>query len=448
MIKGRMEKAPDKKTDPRRAVFGIVSSVLDKGVPLDEALETAFANNPGLELRDRALVKNLVTTLFRNLGIIDRAIVGWLKKPLPAKAAWVKHWLRIGAVQILFLNIPDHAAVNTTVEEIARTRKPGAKAYRGLANALLRNFTREKDGILKDLAAHPDHNLPRRLKRRWEGFYGPETVRQIAAVLGQQPPLDITLKNPGDQAALAKALMGEEIFDGVLRLYPSGPVENLPGFKEGAWWVQDIAASLPARLVGDVRGKRVLDLCAAPGGKTLYLASRGADATALDISKTRLQRLKENLERTSLEARIVYADVLEFQDRKGFDAILLDAPCSATGTLRRHPDVAYLRKEKDILRLAGLQQNMLSRALTLLKRGGVLVYCVCSLEAEEGREGIEAFLKANTSAKRQPISAGELENHKEWLTPEGDLRTLPCHLADKGGMDGFFAARLVKSGDV
>jgi len=440
MLKERMAKI----SNPRLVTFGIVEVVLDKKQPLDEALEVAFSNNPDMEVRDKALVKNLVTTLFRHLGAIDSAMGKMLKNPLPARASWVRHWMRIGAAQILFLNVPDHAAVSTTVNEIAGAKRSGAKVFKNLANAILRNFVRGREEILEDIKKNPEKNLPPWLRIHWEKSFGAETLKQIATAVSDQPPLDVVLKNPKDAAALAGPLEAEEIYKGVLRLQPKGLINALPGFKDGKWWAQDLAASLPARLFGDMEGKNVLDLCAAPGGKTLYLASRGAKVIAVDKSRPRLERLKENLARTGLEATIVCSDVFAFKAEKGFGAILLDAPCSATGTLRRHPDVAFQRNLKAVARLAELQAKMLDYSFSLLRPGGVLVYCVCSLEASEGEDIIKAFLKANPAAKRQPISASELEGHKEWITPEGDLRTLPCHLAGKGGMDGFYAARLVK----
>lgn len=435
----------EKTLNPRKITFGVVEAVLDKKVPLDEALETAFSKNPDLEVRDRALVKHLTTTLFRHLGAIDSAMGKWLKKPLPTRAVWVRHWMRIGAAQILFLNVPDHAAVNTTVAEISGAKRSGASVFKNLANAILRNFVRNQKDILNDLEKNPEKNLPPWLRIHWEKSLGLEKLKKIAAAQVIQPPLDVVLKNPKDAGALLHPLDAKEVFKGVLRLRPRGLIENLPGFKEGKWWAQDLAASLPARLFGDVKGKAVLDLCAAPGGKTLYLASRGAYVIAVDKSRPRLERLKENLARTGLEATIVCSDVFNFTAEKGFDHILLDAPCSATGTLRRHPDVAFQRNLKTIARLASLQTKMLDHSFSLLKTGGILVYCVCSLEATEGEDIIETFLKANKSAKRQPITPGELEDHKEWVTPDGDLRTLPSDMSDDGGMDGFFAARLVKT---
>jgi len=430
-----------KKSDPRQAVFRILEGVLEKNLPLDDCLEKEFTKAAGWSAQDRAFAKNLATTLFRTLALVDKEISGFLKRPLPPKALWVRHWLRIGAVQILFFEVPDHAAVNTTVEAVSRAKKPGAKVYKGLVNGILRNIIRTKDAALKRFQEAPEAILPRWLRQRWEEFYGVPTVRAISQVLASQPPLDLTLKDP----AQTFGLEGTEIFEGVIRLSPKGLITDLPGFKEGGWWAQDIAAGLPPRLLGDVKGKAVLDLCAAPGGKTLFLAASGAKVTAVDASAERLKRLAENLQRTGLAAKVICADVLAFRPGEKFDCILLDAPCSATGTLRRHPDVPYHRGKTEIERLAGLQVRLLSHAAGLLKPGGVLVYCVCSLEKEEGEDVITRFLSNNPTLKRDPLKARELAGHSEWITKDGDLRTLPSHLAERGGMDGFFAARLIKA---
>lgn len=432
------------KSDTRHLVYQVVCAVAEKNFPLDQALEDCFSTAVDLDPRDRAFIKNLATTIFRHLAFIDKHISSFLKRPMQARALWVRHWLRIGAAQILFMDVPDHAAVNTSVDAVGNSKRSGAKVFRGLTNGVLRNVIRGKERILADLQKNPDGILPRWIKGRWTDFYGEKTVSKICRVLATQPPLDISLKDPGKAESLAKDLAAEEIYPGTLRFRPKGPITTLPGFRDGDWWAQDLAASLPPRMLGDVKGKRVLDLCAAPGGKTLFLAARGAIVTAVDISKTRMERVKENLNRTGLNARIINQDVRKFRTSELFDFILLDPPCSATGTLRRHPDVPYHRGKADIERLAGLQLQMLDHAMTQLKPGGVLVYCVCSLEKEEGEDLIEAFLKITSGVKRVAIKPSELEGHKDWITKAGDLRTLPCHLGDKGGMDGFFAARLTK----
>ncbi len=268
--------------------------------------------------------------------------------------------------------------------------------------------------------------------------------------IGHEPSLDITVKS--DAAQWATRLHGETLPTGTVRTLLQGSVTMLPGFAEGQWWVQDAAAALPARLFGDVAGKTIADLCAAPGGKTAQLAQAGAHVTAVDRSVGRMARLRDNLARLALEAETVVADAAEWQggnDGGGFDGILIDAPCTSTGTIRRHPDVAWLRQEADIAALTALQKRLLQKAVTLLKPGGTLVYCTCSLEPEEGEQAIAALLGAESAMRRAPIEASEVAGLAEILTAEGDLRTLPCHLPHQdprlGGLDGFYAARLVKS---
>jgi 16S rRNA (cytosine967-C5)-methyltransferase len=254
-----------------------------------------------------------------------------------------------------------------------------------------------------------------------------------------------------DAAQWASRLHGETLPTGTVRTLLQGSVTMLPGFTEGQWWVQDAAAALPARLFGDVGGRTIVDLCAAPGGKTAQLAQAGARVTAVDRSPARMARLRDNLARLSLQADDVVTDGAEWpgQDNGGFDGVLVDAPCTSTGTIRRHPDVAWLRQEADIAALTALQKRLLQRAVALLKPGGTLVYCTCSLEPEEGEQAIASLLAAESGMRRVPVEADEVAGLSEIVTADGDLRTLPCHLphADPrlGGLDGFYAARLVKS---
>ena len=264
-----------------------------------------------------------------------------------------------------------------------------------------------------------------------------------------EPPLDFTVKRPAESAQWAEALHARRLPGGTLRRAAHDPerpqrLDEAPGFAEGAWWVQDFAASLPVKLLGDVSGKRVLDLCAAPGGKTMQLAASGATVTALDRSQDRLQRVKQNLDRLGLIAECEAADAALWDAASDFDIVLLDAPCSSTGTLRRHPDVAWLKDPRDVQKLAAAQDRLIEAALRLTRPGGTLLYCVCSLQSEEGPERIAATLARHEALKRAPLTEAEVFGLPELLTPEGDLRTLPCHLADQGGMDGFYAARLVK----
>ena len=275
------------------------------------------------------------------------------------------------------------------------------------------------------------------------------TAREMATAIGHEPSLDITVKSDAPQ--WATRLHGETLPTGTVRTLLQGSVTMLPGFTEGQWWVQDAAAALPARLFGDVSGKTIVDLCAAPGGKTAQLAQAGARVTAVDRSPARMARLRDNLARLSLQADDVVTDAAEWPggDNGGYDGVLVDAPCTSTGTIRRHPDVAWLRQEGDIAALSALQKRLLQKAVALLKPGGTLVYCTCSLEPEEGEQAIAALLATEPGVRRAPVEASEVAGLGEIVTADGDLRTLPCHLPHDdprlGGLDGFYAARLVKS---
>jgi 16S rRNA (cytosine967-C5)-methyltransferase len=351
--------------------------------------------------------------------------------------------LLIGAAQILWLEVPDHAAVDLSVRLAQADRR--AARYAGLINAVLRRVAQSRTTTLP---ARATRDTPEWLVKRWTKRYGAETARLIAEANGHEPALDLTVKN--DARAWAEHVHGRVLPTGTVRTLAHGAISLLPGFTEGAWWVQDAAAALPAHLFGDLNGKKAADLCAAPGGKSAQLAFAGAQVTAVDRSAVRLNRLRENLTRLSLQADTVVADALEWQPDSSnggsFDAVLLDAPCSSTGTIRRHPDVPWLKTEADIAALTSLQQRLLDRAVELLKPDATLVYCVCSLEAEEAEEQIAALLARDPRVARQPITTQDVFGHAEFLTADGDLRTLPTHLPDPdsrwGGLDGFYAARL------
>jgi 16S rRNA (cytosine967-C5)-methyltransferase len=284
---------------------------------------------------------------------------------------------------------------------------------------------------------------------RWSAHYGAATASDIAHAIGQDPSLDITVKS--DPSQWATRLHGETLPTGSVRTLLQGSVTMLPGFSEGQWWVQDAAAALPARLFGDVMDKNIVDLCAAPGGKTAQLIHGGARVTAVDRSPARMARLRDNLVRLSLDAKFAVADGTEWLGQnqgEGFDGILIDAPCTSTGTIRRHPDIGWLRQESDIAPLAATQKRLLQRAVAALKPGGMLVYCTCSLEPEEGEQAISELLRSETAIQRVPIESGEVAGLNEILNRDGDLRTLPCHLTHPdprlAGLDGFYAARLVR----
>jgi 16S rRNA (cytosine967-C5)-methyltransferase len=326
-----------------------------------------------------------------------------------------------------------------------------AAKYAGLVNAVLRRCAREGQPLIDEVKSQTLDSPPW-LLARWIAHYGESTAKEIAVALGYEPSLDITVKSDAEQ--WATRLHGEVLPTGSVRTLLQGSVTMLPGFTEGQWWVQDAAAALPVRLFGDVAGKTIADLCAAPGGKTAQLALAGARVTAIDRSPGRVARLRDNLTRLTLEAETVVADAAEWPKEAGaeggsFDGVLVDAPCASTGTIRRHPDVAWLRQEADIGALMAVQKRLLQKAVALLKPKGILVYCTCSLEAEEGEQAISALLASESAVRRVPIDAGEVAGLAEILTAEGDLRTLPCHLPHDdprlSGLDGFYAARLVKS---
>jgi 16S rRNA (cytosine967-C5)-methyltransferase len=324
-----------------------------------------------------------------------------------------------------------------------------AAKYAGLVNAVLRRCAREGHPLIDEVKSQT-LDVPPWLLARWIAHYGEAVARDIAVAIGQEPSLDLTVKSDAEQ--WATRLHGEVLPTGSVRTLLQGSVTMLPGFTEGHWWVQDAAAALPARLFGDVTGKTIIDLCAAPGGKTAQIAQAGARVTAIDRSPSRMARLRDNLARLTLEAETAVADAADWlgqHSNADFDGILIDAPCTSTGTIRRHPDVGWLRQESDIIALAAQQQRLLQKAVAVLKPGGMLVYCTCSLEPEEGEQAIAALLIAESAMHRVPIEASEVAGLTEILTAEGDLRTLPCHLPHSdprlGGLDGFYAARLVKS---
>ncbi|MET0182437.1 MAG: transcription antitermination factor NusB [Caulobacterales bacterium] len=416
----------------RRAAAELTIAVLDNGRAFDEALDETKSFS-ALEGRDRAFARALASATLRHLGGIDAILAQFLTKPLPESAVAARAILRTGAAQLLVLRTPPHAAVGESVT-LANAHR-GTAGFAKLMNAVLRKVAQEGPALMA--AQKPGADLPAWLFTRWRAAYGDETAAAIAAALHAEPPLDLTAKDDAD--ALAAGVQGALLATGSIRLSspPSG-VEALEGFGDGAFWVQDAAAALPAKLLGDVRGKRVLDLCAAPGGKTLQLAAGGAHVTALDRADDRLTRLRESLARTKLDAEIVCADALAWTPAEPFDAVLLDAPCSSTGTLRRHPDVAWLRRPTDIAALADLQKRLLARAADFVTPGGALVYAVCSLEPEEGPSIIAG---AGPAWRRDPITAEEIGD-AGFVTSDGALRTLPSHWPDRGGLDGFYAARL------
>jgi 16S rRNA (cytosine967-C5)-methyltransferase len=421
----------------RAVALDLLAAVLDRRLPLDDALQ-AQRDLKLLAPRDRAFGRLLVATALRRLGQLDALIDACLARPLAADRPTARHILRLGAVQLLFLDTPAHAAVDGAV---ALADSGPARGLKGLINAVLRRLAREGRALVaaQDAARL---NLPDWIWRSWTASYGEATTRAIAAVLVQDPPLDLSVREDPD--GWAARLDARVLPTGTLRRDAGGEIERLPGYDAGAWWVQDAAAALPARLLGEVAGVRVADLCAAPGGKTLQLAAAGAHVIAVDRAARRLERVRANLARLKLDAEIVTADAATWQADVPCDAILLDAPCSATGAARRHPDVLRLKSPADVTRLAAVQDRLLDNAVRQLRPGGTLVYCTCSLEAGEGSERIEQLLARGAPVRRRPVDSAELGGLDALVTGDGDLRTLPCHLADEGGMDGFYAARLTR----
>jgi len=415
----------------RAAALDLLTAALGGRAGMDEGLShPALA---ALDGRDRAFARALVMATLRHLGPIDSALQARVKKAPPDKVVQI---LRLGVAQAFVLKTPAHAAVTTAVDLVAQDK--GLQMFKGLVNAVLRGLLREPPDL-----DEPELMAPSWLYARWRAAFGPEAAHAIAATIAQEPATDLSLKDPGQAAELAAALEAVVLPGGSLRTARRGDVSTWPGFAEGGWWVQDAAAAIPARLLGVEAGQTALDMCAAPGGKTLQLAAAGAQAVALDRSAPRLKRVAENLARTGLTAAVVAADAATWPDKRVFDAVLLDAPCSATGTFRRHPDVLWAAKPSDVAGLAAVQSKLLDAAARRTRAGGRLVYCVCSLEPEEGEGQVAAFLARTPGVTLDPIAEGEGGAPAASLRPDGALRILPHHL--EGGLDGFYVARFRKA---
>ncbi len=426
--------------DSRVIAADVLHDVLSHGVTVDDAIATD-GRIAGLEQRDRAFVHNLVLTAFRKKGEIDEVLKAYLARPLPRKSGKAKAILWLAAAQILFLDTPAHAAIDLAVR--AAKADHNARHFSGLINAVLR---RVADGGKKAL----DHlnkyriDTPSWLRDSWERAYGLESARRIAEAHQSEPALDISAKqNPEEWAA---RLGGELLPTGSIRLPADHPpVTELEGFADGAWWAQDAAAALPAQLCGDVQGKTVLDLCAAPGGKTLQLAARGADVVAVDSSARRLIRLRENLARTGLAARVIEADARKLDELGDFDCVILDAPCSATGTIRRHPELPWIRTPAVVKELAARQRELIVSAASKVKPGGRLVYATCSLEPEESENVVRWFLDQAPPFTLERANFPGLPVH--FVSQEGWIRVLPfMEIGRTSGLDGFFSAVMVRRG--
>lgn len=426
-------------SNARLSAMVALAHTIDKGKPLDSAWgeDRHFAS---MSPSDRAFTQLLVKTVLRRLGQIDAMIALFLEHPLTSKTSRITHILRLGIAQLIWLETPHHAAVHSSVE---MTKQIKMEKFGGLINAVLKRVIKEGATIVAGQDAEK-LNTPQWLWDAWQKAYGAEKTHKIADMHMTEPPLDITVKT--DSAFWAEELGGIVLPTGSIRLRDAKNITHLKGFSEGNWWVQDMAATIPARLLGDVKDKVIIDLCAAPGGKTAQLAAAGAKVSAVDRSKERITMLKTNVHRLKLQAEYITTDASKWLPSFAPDAILLDAPCSATGTLRRHPDVAWHRKPEDIARLAETQNKLLNHALDILKSGGTLVYAVCSLQPEEGELQITRILSERGDVSLVAVDPAMIGGLKECITKRGEVRTLPCHLAESGGIDGFYAAVLVKKG--
>ena len=429
---------PPEYLNARAAALRVFSAVVNQGRPLDDALD-GDAGLAALSARDRNFARRLVATTLRRLNQIDALIDHCLERPLPQNVRPVRDLLRIGTGQLLFAGTPPHAAIDTTVRLAA---KSGHGPHKNLINAVLRRLGREGQGLVDGQDA-ARLNTPGWLWRSWRDAYGEDTCRRIAEAHLGEAPLDIAVT--GDAVGWAERLGAEILPGGVLRRWAGGAIAELPGYTDGEWWVQDAAAQMVSGLLGDVSGKRVIDLCAAPGGKTAALASRGARVIAVDRSERRLARLSANLKRLGLSAEVVAGDAAEWRPAEAGDAVLLDAPCSATGTIRRHPDIPHLKSASDVENLAAVQTRLLDAAVDMVEPGGRIIFCTCSLQPEEGPEQTAALLARSASLTMDPVSAREIGGLDELIAIDGAFRSLPCHLAPLGGIDGFYAVRLRKA---
>ena len=437
-----IDHTPSDISGARSIALDLLEDIFKRKRPLEEA----FAHKKGLEKlaeRDRQFVRLLTTTTLRHLGEIDHAIGQFLEKPLPPRASMAKDILRLGAAQSLFLNTPAYAVVDSMVSLAGQ--RPDSRGFKSLINAVLRKISTGKDHLLQN-QPQGAISLPDWLWQSWIKAYGIDHAKAIAISHLQEPPLDFSVK--GDLEYWAEKLNATIMPTGTLRIlnrqeHPSR-IEDLPGYREGGWWIQDLAASLPVKMGGLLRNKKILDICAAPGGKTAQLAAGGADVWALERARGRMERLQQNFTRLKLKAYFELSDANFWNGPQDFDLVLLDAPCSATGTIRRHPDIAWVKEPKEIPSLSQAQGRLLKTAYKHLKPGGMLIYCVCSLQPEEGEKQIDEWLAIHDDMRRLPLQQGELPGMDSALTPKGDLRTFPHFLPDWGGMDGFYAARLIK----
>jgi 16S rRNA (cytosine967-C5)-methyltransferase len=427
----------------RAAAAKILAAVVDRKLPLDGALDNAHGNPAykALSEADRALVRAILNTTLRHLPRIEAAIASMLDTPLPEGARALHYVLSVAAAQILYLDVPDHAAVDLAVEQA--NHDPRNRRFAKLVNAVLRRLSREKQAILDQIGDIPP--TPSWFLQRLEAAYGKERARAISQSQLEPAAIDLSVKS--DAQGWAQKLNGLALPTGSVRLAAfEGSIPSIEGFAEGAWWVQDAAASIPAQLFEDLTDKRVADLCAAPGGKTAQLILAGGTVTAVEQSENRIKRLRSNLDRLGLKAETIAADLTKYEPGELFDAILLDAPCSSTGTTRRHPDVLWTKGPEDIAKLAVLQERLLRHALALLKPGGTIVFSNCSLDPIEGEDVVARVLADTPSIERIAIEPSRWPGLESAITALGEFRTTPDMLAVPDGfapgLDGFYAVVL------
>ena len=419
--------------DQRKVTLEIANEFTCGKTPLNEVIENFYNTKVAKEIKNkRSETKFILSALCRKLFEIDNIIDQLTDKNISPRNIMVRNCIRIALIELIDLDRPAYAVINSWVE-IAKNKKR-LMHFSKLINALLRKFLKNK--TKSNLIV--EKKVPGWLWNSWSNTYGKIEASKIIEASLTEPPLDISYVDQENNF-----LQLQNTLPGSFRLKNPGKINEIEGFKEGRWWVQDVGATIPVNILGDINNKEVLDLCSAPGGKTMQLLAKGANVTSIEISKKRIGTMQENFQRTQLKPKIICADILKWTSDKKYDFILLDAPCSATGTIRKNPDLIHIKEQHDLKQNIQLQKLLLRRAISFLSSTGVLVYCVCSLEIEEGEDQIEAFLAENSAISLMPIDDKEFPEYKHFINPRGYLRTLP-HLQVDGGIDGFFISKLYK----
>ena len=444
----------------RQVAATVLARVIDDGRGLDGVLETRHGPSAlkNLSPADAKLVRAIATTALRNRGVIDHSLNKLMSRKPPKNARHLLHSLHVAGAQILFMDVPDSAAVDLAVTSLSGNSR--SERFASLGNAVLRKLSKTKEELLGAITPQEQArmNMPGWMWQQTRKSFGKERAQKITELHMLEPVIDLTVKS--DPIEWAKRLGGTPLYGNSIRVPAKGSVDTWDGFEQGEWWVQDFAAHLPAHLLGDIAGKTVIDLCAAPGGKTAQLINAGATVTALEAVRSRCDRLEENLTRLNFDAKIVNADLFDWKPDQLFDAVLLDAPCSSTGTIRRHPDVQWSKSKDQIEELATLQFNMTVHAASFLKPNGILVFSNCSLMRSEGEDLFAKITKGGFGLEAQKLTADDIFGLEECITGQGTARTLPSHMLSieppkdndiaperMGGLDGFFAARFVRTND-